>query len=176
MALRKKSFENIFRRGENAGYQHFFLFNNFFNLIKDENRQFSRYDFVACLQMLLIRTSLQFCHLVICFWFVLLSFCLFVCPQKLLHSFGMVNDELSYFTCGCQCSAIGCLIVDKSRASSAKFLFLCQQICQLIKIGASRSQQGPLNHNQYMIINNTLNCIVLQENFKHICDESICRS
>ena len=61
--LRKKPFENIVGKGENAGNQHFLLLPQCF---LPSPKQISVFDthLNCCLQMLSIWTGLKFCHLV----------------------------------------------------------------------------------------------------------------
>ena len=63
MTLRKKLFENIVGKGENAGDQHFLLFPQCFIPFQ---RQISIFEshFFSFLQIFLIWTSLKFCRLV----------------------------------------------------------------------------------------------------------------
>ena len=48
MTLRKKPFENIVGKGENAGNQHFSFFHKGFYPIEDRNHLFSNIKFVVC--------------------------------------------------------------------------------------------------------------------------------
>ena len=60
---RDRAFENIVGKGENAGYQHFLLFQQCF--LPFPNQIFIFHSNIFCqLQMLSIWTSLKFCHLV----------------------------------------------------------------------------------------------------------------
>ena len=63
MTLKKKSFENIVGKGENAGNQHFLLFPQCFLPIPKRISIFKLHLF-CCLQMLSIWTSLKICRLV----------------------------------------------------------------------------------------------------------------
>ena len=63
MTLRKKSFKNIVRKGENAGNQHFVLFPQSFLPFPKKISLFESHLFCR-LQMLSFLTSPKFCHLV----------------------------------------------------------------------------------------------------------------
>ena len=60
----KKPLENIVGKGENAGYQHFVLFPQFFLLFPKQVSISHSHIFFCLLQMPLIWTSLKFCCLV----------------------------------------------------------------------------------------------------------------
>ena len=61
--LTKKSFENIFVKGENAGNQHFLLFPPYFLPFSKQVLSFHS-NLFCCLPMLSIWTCLKFCNLV----------------------------------------------------------------------------------------------------------------
>ena len=63
MTLRKMPFENIVRKGENAGKQHFLLFPQCFLPIPKRISVLKLHLF-CCLQMLPFGTSLKICRLV----------------------------------------------------------------------------------------------------------------
>ena len=61
MTLRKKAFENILVKGENAGNQHFLFFPQCFLTFLKQILIFGSHLF-CLLQMLSISTSLKFCR------------------------------------------------------------------------------------------------------------------
>ena len=63
MTLKKKSFENILGKGENAGNQHFLLFMQCFLPIPKRIFRFFKIHLFCRLQMLSIWTSLKICRL-----------------------------------------------------------------------------------------------------------------
>ena len=65
--LKKKPFENIMGRGENAGNQHFLLFSEGFLPIR-KRMSIIKLHLFCCLQMLSIWTILNICRLVKSYW------------------------------------------------------------------------------------------------------------
>ena len=61
--MEKKPFENIVRKGENAGNQHFLLFSQCFLPVPRKISVLKLHLF-CCLQMLSIWTSLKICHMI----------------------------------------------------------------------------------------------------------------
>ena len=65
MTLKENTFENIVRKGENAGKQHFLLFPQFFSIqSKTGTIILAVFVVIRSLQMLSVWWSLNNCHLV----------------------------------------------------------------------------------------------------------------